>query len=180
MPFTPYHFGPSGFIGLVFRKWIDVPVFVLANVVVDVEVLVIGFWGLGWPVHRYCHTLLIGAAVGALWGAAAYPLRGLFQKMMRMLRVPYQTNLRKMLVSGILGVWLHVLIDGLYHFDVRVFWPSRTVSLWRLVQRHIGKRDIRTVCIVFLVAAVIPYAIAVASYVKRTRTKGRTAGEKRG
>ena len=41
MPFTPYHFGPSGFVGLVFGKWIDLPVFVLANVIVDVEVLVV-------------------------------------------------------------------------------------------------------------------------------------------
>ena len=68
MPFTPYHFGPSGFVGLVFRKWIDMPVFVLANVIVDVEVLAVGLFGLGWPIHRYCHTLLIGAVVGALWG----------------------------------------------------------------------------------------------------------------
>ena len=80
MPFTPYHFGPSGFVGLVFRKWIDVPVFVLANVIVDIEVLVIMLFNLGWPRHRYCHTLLIGAAVGALWGVAAYPLRNLFKK----------------------------------------------------------------------------------------------------
>ncbi len=41
MPFTPYHFGPSGFVGLVFGKWIDLPVFVLANVIVDVEVLAV-------------------------------------------------------------------------------------------------------------------------------------------
>ena len=41
MPFTPYHVGPSGFVGLVFGKWIDLPVFVLANVIVDVEVLAV-------------------------------------------------------------------------------------------------------------------------------------------
>ena len=36
MPFTPYHFGSSGFVGLAFRKWLDVPIFVLANVIVGV------------------------------------------------------------------------------------------------------------------------------------------------
>ena len=75
MPITPYHFGPSGFVGLALRKWLDIPVFVLANVVVDIEVLVIRLLGLGWPAHRYSHTLLIGAVVGAIWGVAAYPLR---------------------------------------------------------------------------------------------------------
>ncbi|MHC4299546.1 MAG: hypothetical protein ACYS7Y_19890 [Planctomycetota bacterium] len=36
MPFTPYHFGPSGCVGLILRKWIDVPVFVLTNVIIDI------------------------------------------------------------------------------------------------------------------------------------------------
>ena len=40
MPFTPYHFGPSGFIGLLFRKWLDVPVIVATNVLIDIEVIV--------------------------------------------------------------------------------------------------------------------------------------------
>lgn len=104
MPFTPYHFGPSGFIGLVFRKWIDVPVFVLSNVIVDVEVLVAAFFRLGPPYHRYCHTLLIGAAVGALWGVAAYRLRPLFEVIMDMARIPYKPGFWKMVISGILGV----------------------------------------------------------------------------
>jgi hypothetical protein len=94
MPFTPYHFGPSGFIGLVFRKWIDLPVFVLANVIVDVEVLIIWAFHLGWPIHRYAHTLLIGAAVGALWGIAAYPLMPVFKKIMQLFRIPIKAVLR--------------------------------------------------------------------------------------
>ena len=98
---------------------------------------------------------------------------------MHIFRVPYRTNLRKMLVSGILGVWLHVLIDGLYHYDVKIFWPHGTRSLWRLVQRHVDKPDIQTLCIAFLVASIIPYAIAVASYMKRSRTKGDPGGEAR-
>ena len=169
MPFTPYHFGPSGFIGLVFRKWIDVPVFVLANVIVDVEVLAIALFGLGPPHHLYCHTLLIGAVVGALWGAAAYRLRSLFEVIMEMFFIPYKPGLWKMVISGILGVWLHVLIDGAYHSDVMVFWPSRTDSLWIAVMSRVSKAQIKTICLVFFVAAVIPYAVAVVSYMRQNR-----------
>jgi len=161
MPFTPYHFGPSGFIGLVFGKWIDLPVFVLANVIVDVEVLVIRLLGLGCPMHRYCHTLLIGAVVGALWGVAAYPLRHFFEGMMRVFYVPYKTTLRKMVVSGALGVGLHVLIDGAYHSDVKIFWPHETMWLWRTVQGHITKGQIEIICILFFIAAFIAYILAV-------------------
>jgi hypothetical protein len=177
MPFTPYHFGPSGFIGLVFRKWIDIPVFVLANVIVDVEVLVVMGLRLGWPIHRYCHTLLVGAAVGALWGVAAYPLRHLFKKIMQIFRIPYKPHFWKMLVSGILGVWLHVLIDGAYHFDVRMFWPNKTISLWRMARSHIGQEQVETICVAFFVAAIIPYAIAVASYIKQNKIKKKALGK---
>ena len=171
MPFTPYHFGPSSFIGLTFRKWIDIPVFVLANVIVDVEVLVIMLFNLGWPRHRYCHTFLIGAAVGGLWGVAAYPLRHLFKKIMQLFRIPYKSDLRKMVVSGVLGVWLHVLIDGAYHSDIRIFWPNETISLWRVIHRHVSAEQIETICVAFFIAAVVPYTIAVASYIKQNRVK---------
>ena len=120
MPFTPYHFGPSGFAGLVFKKYLDLPVFVLANVIVDIEVLLYDHW----PVHRYVHTLLLGAAAGILWALAAYPCREIFAKIMELLRLPYQASLKKMITSGILGIWFHVLIDSIYHWDVRLFWPS--------------------------------------------------------
>ena len=177
MPFTPYHFGPSGFIGLVFQKWLDVPVFALANVIVDVEVLVVMSFGLGWPSHRYCHTLLLGAVVGALWGVAAYPLRHLFKKIMQILRLSYQTNLRKMVISGVLGVWLHVLIDGACHFDVKIFWPSKNISLWQVVQRHLGKERVQTICVAFFIAAIVPYAIAVASHIRQNKINKKTLGK---
>jgi len=169
MPFTVYHFGHSGFIGLVFRKWLDVVVFVLANVIVDVEVLVIGMFDMGRPIHRYCHTLLIGGIVGALWGLAAYPLRGFFGKIMRLLRVPYQTNLLKMTVSGILGVWLHVVIDGIYHWDVRILWPSKNRELYRYW--GLDKGDIENICIAFIIAAIIAYVVTVIFFCKQNRPK---------
>ena len=166
MPFTPYHFGPSGFVGLVFRKWIDVPVFVLANVIVDVEVLVVMLFNLEWPIHRYCHTLLIGAAVGALWGVAAYPLRNIFKKIMQLFRIPYKTSLSKMVISGILGLWLHILIDGAYHFDVKILWPNKIISLWKMIHRHLGQEQIQTICLVFFLAGLVPYIFAVRSFSK--------------
>ncbi|MHC4477259.1 MAG: hypothetical protein ACYTEL_16555 [Planctomycetota bacterium] len=169
MPFTPYHFGPSGFLGLVFRKWIDLPVFVLANVIVDLEVLAINVAGLGWPYHRYCHTLLIGTAVGVLWAIAAYRLRNTFTKIMHLLRMPYQTSLAKMIISGILGVWLHVLIDGVYHYDVRAFWPNKRISLWRMMRRYIGQDHVKIICVALFVAAVILYVFMVKAPSKKNK-----------
>ncbi|MHC4148619.1 MAG: metal-dependent hydrolase [Planctomycetota bacterium] len=167
MPFTPYHFGPSGFVGLALKKYIDLPVFVLANIAVDIEVLVINLLGSRWPMHRYAHTLLLGAGGGVIWAFAAYPLRHLFKKIMQKIGLPYQTNLRKMVISGILGVWLHAVIDALYHYDVRLFWPSRARPLWQLLTQA----QIRAVCVAFFIAAAILYAIIVVRQAKQKNAK---------
>ena len=166
MPFTPYHFGPSGLVSLIFRKWLDVPVFILANIIVDVEVLVIATLGLGGPTHRYSHTLLLGAVAGAIWGIAAHPLRHFFGKIMRMLRIPYQTSFWKMVTSGILGVWLHVVIDAIYHWDVRIFWPSNAKPLFG----QISQGRMEAVCIAFFIAAVVPYILAVKAFSKKDKS----------
>jgi membrane-bound metal-dependent hydrolase YbcI (DUF457 family) len=70
-----------------------------------------------------------------------------------------------MVISGILGVWLHVLIDGIYHWDIRVFWPSHTRTLYKLL----NQQQIETLCLVFFAAAVIVYVIMLAfSYKNKT------------
>jgi membrane-bound metal-dependent hydrolase YbcI (DUF457 family) len=162
LPVTPYHFGPSGFIGLLFKRWIDLPVFVLANVVVDVEVLIIGMFGLGYPMHRYCHTLLIGGLVGALWGLAAYPLRGLWQRIMSAYHLSYEPVLGRMVVSGVLGVWLHVLIDGAQHPDMRILWPNRTFSYTRLAWPYVGNHHLEDVCFALFFCALVVYGFLTA------------------
>ena len=137
--------------------------------VVDIEVLVIMLFRLGWPTHWYCHTFLIGAAVGAAWGAAAYPLRHLFKKVMQLFRIPYKGDLRKMIVSGVLGVWLHVLTDGAYHFDIEMFCINKTISLLRWYNQHVSAEQIETICLIFFFTTLVPYLFAVKSFSKNSR-----------
>jgi hypothetical protein len=162
MPFTPYHFGPSGFFAVVFRKYLDVPVFLLVNIIVDLEVL---YWP-KWPVHRVTHTLLFGAIAGAVFGLAAYPLRSIFEKICRAVYLPYKTSIKKAVISGVLGVWLHVLIDAVYHWDVLIFWPSKIRPLYGLL----SKGSVRAVCIVFLAAALAAYIFSIKSQLKQKKT----------
>ena len=161
MPLPPYHFGASGFIGLAFRKWIDIPVFVLANVIVDIEVLLYHHW----PYHRYVHTLLIGVAAGAIWGAVAYLAKPIFTKIMQLIHINYKANLIKMIISGILGIWLHVLIDSTYHYDVLVFWPSKVRPFWRLL----SKPEVVLWCKLSFIGIVILYLFAIRSFNKQKK-----------
>ncbi len=155
MPFTPFHFGPSSCIALPLRKYIDSSVFVLANVVVDLEPLAVMLFGLNYPVHGYCHTFLIGSVVGAVWALIAYSGKAAFQRIMKLLHLPYDTNLGKMLISGILGVWFHVLLDAPLYSDIRPFYPSTTNPMYRII----GESSIYLICTVSFVPALILYMI---------------------
>ena len=175
MPYPPYHLGASGFFGLLFRRWLDVPVFVLANVIVDLEVLADHIFQPGWPVHRFLHfhTLLAGAAVGIVWGLAVYfikPVRRFFQWIMKLLQMPYKVTAVRAAVSGMLGVWLHVFIDNLFHYDVQMLWPSRAKPLWKLLGRwHIrpSEQQIEYVCAAFMIGAVLLYILILATSRKK-------------
>jgi membrane-bound metal-dependent hydrolase YbcI (DUF457 family) len=155
MPFTAYHFGPAGFIGLVFKRWVDLPVFLLANAAIDIEVLIIYLLGLSWPHHRFCHTFIGGAVVGAALAAVCFPVRGVFKKVMSVFRLKYETTFAKMLVWSILGVWFHIFIDAMDHWDVRPFWPYGKNPLWRII----ADRQIRIICLAFWAAALVLLAV---------------------
>jgi membrane-bound metal-dependent hydrolase YbcI (DUF457 family) len=156
MPVTPYHFGPSGLVGYIFRRWIDLPVFVFANVIVDIEVLLVNLMNFGRPHHRFAHTFLVGSVVGIVWGLVAYTGLPVLNRLMKITRIPYQTNAFKMIISGILGVWFHVLIDGIYHYDVKPFWPLQKNYLWRLLSHN----QIKLICIICFAVFVLMYVLS--------------------
>jgi membrane-bound metal-dependent hydrolase YbcI (DUF457 family) len=166
MPFTPYHFGPSGFLGLAFRKWLDIPVFVLANVVVDLEPLAVLVFRLNYPLHGLCHTFLIGTAVGLAWALIAYQARGILARLMQLFALPYKTSLAKMIVSAVLGVWFHIFLDSICWYDVKPFWPLQANPFLDLVT----VRTVYIVCTLSFLPAIILY-VAIAVFQLRRRSE---------
>jgi membrane-bound metal-dependent hydrolase YbcI (DUF457 family) len=154
MPFTPYHFGPAALIGLPLRKWIDIPVFVLANVVIDLEPLAVMVFWFDYPLHGYLHTFLIGGLVGLVWGIVAYVLlRRFFAFLMRLFRLSYQPTLLNMAISGLLGVWLHVFIDSFLYKEMNPFWPVAGNPFHAVV----AYQTVYLVCEASLIIAVVIY-----------------------
>jgi membrane-bound metal-dependent hydrolase YbcI (DUF457 family) len=176
MPFTPYHFGPNGFVGLVFKRWLDLPAFVLVNVAIDVEVLLrikhttgpLTHWNFAHQVFHF-HTLLVGGIVGAAFGLALFPFRKIFIKIMNFLRLGYKPTALKMALSGLLGAWFHVTIDGIYHRDVQMFWPNKNYRpLWNLL----SKPQVRNICLVFILAAIALYFLLLVLALRKRHSLG--------
>lgn len=175
MPFTPYHFGPAACIGLPLNRYIDIPVFVLANVVIDLEPLAVMVFDLNYPLHGYFHTFLIGGLVGLLWGLAACPARPLFKWGMNLLRLPYQSGPAKMILSGLFGAALHVLFDAILYANMNPFWPIPSNPILRLVSRL----TIYSICEISFLAAIVIYpAWAYCSY-KRQKQQTRPSEKNR-
>ena len=105
------------------------------------------------PIHWICHTFLGSAVVGLIWALVAWPLRGVFRYTMQLLRLPYETRLRRMLVGGVLGAWLHVFVDAFVYVEMNPFWPLRGNPLYRLLSRQ----TIWFLCDLCLVSLVVVY-----------------------
>ncbi|MFZ2958377.1 MAG: hydrolase [Candidatus Ozemobacteraceae bacterium] len=123
MPFTPYHIGPHAVVGFALQKFIDVPIFITANVAVDLEPLFVLFFKPDYPLHGYFHSFLFGSFVGLAWGLIAIKFSSDFSPFIKKLHLNYSSHPIKIAVSGILGVWLHILFDSAIYQDIRPFFP---------------------------------------------------------
>ena len=171
MPYPTYHLGVSGFLGLLLRRWLDLPVLLLVNIPIDVEVLFADHW-LEYHRHWHFHTLLVGGLLGAVFGLLVYqiaPIRILLQKIMQLLRVSYQPKRWKMVLSGVLGAWLHVAMDAIYHYDVQMFWPAKAKNLQHPLWGIITQKQEVYICTALGIVAIGLYLLAVRSFNKKQR-----------
>jgi len=110
-------------VALPLQRYIDVPVFIAANIVVDIEPLLVMIYGFDYPLHGYVHTFIFGGLAGVLFGCAMFPFRKIIGRAMTLAGLPYSTSLVKLAVSGMLGAWIHILFDAPLYSDIRPFYP---------------------------------------------------------
>jgi len=167
MPFTPYHFGPCACIGLPLNKYIDIPTFILSNVVVDLEPLAVMLFSFNYPLHGYCHTFLIGTALGIIAGLLVYLSRNFWGWWMRFFRLPYPISLMKMFISGVLGIWFHVFLDGFFYKEMNPFWPIAGNPLFATVTFS----RVFTFCEIGLIVAATVYPARAYSLYKKQKNR---------
>lgn len=125
MPFTPYHLGPALGLGLPLRKYMHLPTFILANVIVDVEPFLVFVYGLRYPLHGYLHTFFLAFFVGLAIGYTMFLLERLLHPIYKvfLLEPDDRLRLRSFMVAGVLGTMLHVLLDSPLYDDIHPFYP---------------------------------------------------------
>ncbi len=125
MPFTPFHLGPALAFGLPLRRYLHVPTFLVASVIVDVEPLLVLVLGLSYPLHGYLHTFLFASLTGMTLGYVMFSLDGLLNPVYRVLRLVAEGSQgrKAFIVTGVLGAAFHVLLDSPLYGDIRPLFP---------------------------------------------------------
>lgn len=123
MPFTPFHFGPALFFGLIFIAFLDFPTFLVASVIVDLEPFLAISLGLRYPLHGFFHSLVGGTLVAFALALVMFKLRRFTFRVMEFFRIGYVASWKRVLAASILGVYLHILLDAPLYSDIRPFYP---------------------------------------------------------
>jgi len=132
MPFTPFHLGPALGFGLPLRKYLHVPTFLVANILVDVEPFLVLSLGLDYPLHGYLHTFIVAFILGLALGYAMFLLERISRSLYKTLLLESNATpkLKSFIVAGVLGTMLHVLFDSPLYDDIKPFYPLATNPLY--------------------------------------------------
>ena len=157
MPLTPFHLGPVLFLGLVFFSFLDFPTFLLANVIVDVEPLLVFLLDLDYPLHGFFHSFLGGTLVALLLAFVMMKIRGAFSGWLRFFKLEQEYSLKSILAASLSGVYIHILLDSRMHIDIKPFYPLDMNPF--LSRGTLVGFEVHTVCIWMAILGIIVYGI---------------------
>jgi hypothetical protein len=158
MPFTPYHFGPALFFGLLFLSFIDFPTFLIANVIVDIEPFLVLALNLDYPLHGFFHSLLGGTLVAIPLALIMYQIRDKISPLLSFFRLEQKISLKRILVASLSGIYIHILLDSRIYTDIQPFYPSTYNPL--LTTGILAGLDSYIICIWSFFGAIIIYVIS--------------------
>lgn len=120
MPFTPFHVGPGVAVKAVFEKKFSLLVFAWAQIVMDLQPLVVILTGRG-KTHGITHTLIGAAVLGGVAGVTGKYLTEWVLSWWKRpkVRLPWKV----VWISAWVGTFSHILLDALIYPDMALFWP---------------------------------------------------------
>jgi len=123
MPLTPFHLGPALILGLIFLRYVNLPTFLVANVIVDIEPMFIMLFNLCYSHHQFLHTFLGGTIVALILTWIMNDIRGRLSPLLMFFKIEQKPTFWSILIASIFGTYTHILLDSRMHEDVRPFYP---------------------------------------------------------
>jgi len=159
MPFTPFHLGPGLLFSLLLFSYVDLPTFLVASVIVDVEPFLVLTLNLPYPLHGYLHSFLGGTIVALGLAIAMNRIRGNLSPLMAFFKLEQKTSIKGITLASLFGVYLHILLDSPLYTDIQPFYPLASNPL--LGQSIFFGFDIYAICVLSFVGGLTIYAARV-------------------
>ncbi len=157
MPLTPFHLGPGLLGGLLLNRYVDLPTFLIASVIVDVEPIIVLAFNLNYPLHGFFHSFLGGTLVAFFLIAVMSKVRESFSPLLSFFKLEQKSSFNSIIIASLSGIYLHILLDSRMHTDIRPFYPS---DLNPFLSRSILVGfEIYTLCIWSFILGMIIYGV---------------------
>lgn len=176
MPLTPFHVGPGLFIPLLFMSIIDLPTFLVASVILDFEPLLVLSLSLPYSLHGFFHSFLGGSVVVIVLIIVMAKTRKLFSPLMSPFKLEQKWSVATIAVASFLGVYLHILLDAMMHWDMQPFFPFAGNPL--LDQSSLSWLMPETFCVWCFFGAAMMYSIRLASHTRKPQKKPQKNNQK--
>jgi len=122
MPVTPFHLGPALLLGLIFFNYLDFPTFLVANVIIDVEPILVMFLGLNYRLHGFFHSFLGGSIAALILILVMIKIRASLSSLLRFFKLEQEPSFNRILIASFLGIYIHILLDSRMHLDIMPFY----------------------------------------------------------
>jgi len=172
MPFTPFHFGPGLLFGLLLLSYVDLPTFLLASVVVDIEPFLVLTLGLDYPVHGFLHSFLGGTLLAFIIAAAMSKVRSALSPLMSFFKLEKKHSFRSVLSASLFSIYLHILLDSPLYSDIRPFYPF-DFNPFLSNSMFIGF-EVYTLCVLSFIGGAVIYAIRLVFRRRTTENRPRS------
>ncbi|MFX1378009.1 MAG: hypothetical protein ACFFA4_02860 [Promethearchaeota archaeon] len=169
MPLTPYHLGPGLFFGLVFLSFLDLPTFLIASVIVDIEPILVLYYHLELPLHGFFHSLIGGTIIGVVLTGIMILLRKIFNPVMSFLKLEQDRSFIKILLASLTGIYIHILFDSVIYTDIKPLYPLNFNPFLGFTS-ELGV-SATTLCEYLFFAGLIVYMIRLALYYSRKQLR---------
>ena len=153
MPLTPFHLGPALFLGLLLFRYIHLPTFLIANVIVDLESFFILFFDLNYPLHCFFHSFAGGFILAIALSCVMIKLDKKVQKVAKIFKVKQDFSKKSIFLASISGIFLHILFDAPLYTDIMPFYPLDFNPFYGLF----ANAEIYLLCILLFFAGLVLY-----------------------
>jgi membrane-bound metal-dependent hydrolase YbcI (DUF457 family) len=167
MPLTPYHVGPGLFIPLLLLNIVDLPTFLIASVIVDVEPILVLSLALQYPLHGFLHSFLGGSIVALVLAVVMFRFRKFFSQAMSFFKLEQKWSITSISIASFLGIYVHLFLDAQMHQDMQPFFPLAGNPF--LDQSPLSGLIPIIFCVWCFFGAIMVYSIRLAMFARRSK-----------